>query len=222
MAACVRCGAETGTFSGAQCGRCVAHVADARTRWMALFHTLTADRFLDSSEEARLRQHQHELGLSDADMAPVMPQLMRAKVLSAAASAQAAPIDFPGLSLAPGDRVFWWCDATVTLQEERTEWVKGFQGRRGYNRTVQTPVQGACRCVFTSSRLLCQGTVINGVFRWENIKSFVHQPGSVIVEAERRAWFRVEDAELFAAHVHGLSSATKHALGILVGPRSQR
>jgi hypothetical protein len=78
MALCARCSSQLRIFQGSSfCDTCTAFLTPRLASFRAALEHLLADNELDANEEAWLRQHQHALGLRDADIAEYLPLIQR-------------------------------------------------------------------------------------------------------------------------------------------------
>lgn len=197
-----------GASGGGYCASCSHAVAGALAHWRAAFLNYYADRFLAPEEEEALRALQHQLQLSDADMGPVMPELMRAKLLSSVLAGKAPPIPTPGIFLDQGEYAYWCTDGVWHTTINLPEWVPGYRGRRGYNRDVPHPHQSPTRFLFTNLRLRCTTPTGMIPIDWILVSGYDYQQGGVRLDTSiERFHFAVHDAELFAAFVQGLRTA---------------
>lgn len=115
--ACQRCGGPVGwlgSVSGeAYCGPCTQARTQALATWTAHLESYLTDQVLTPAEEATLRQLQLQLGLTDADVQPYLPRLLRAKALGPLLSGQLPVVAAQGLLLSPGERCHFACSALL-------------------------------------------------------------------------------------------------------------
>lgn len=126
---CQRCGGDVGFLtSGPICKTCTDHVTRALATWTQHFEACIADRFLSHEEELALRAFQGQLRLTDADMAPVVPRLMRAKQLTAVLAGHLPNVAVPGVILPVGEIAHYVCGAALVLTTYATEYVRATRG----------------------------------------------------------------------------------------------
>lgn len=127
---CASCGASLGTLDRLvgkqlceQCQESQARAGAARQQalahWCQHLSAYLADRCLNDQEEYALRALQTQLGLTDFDVAPYLPQIHRAKQLGAIAQGRLQPITAPVL-LQPGE-VAYFSSYAELLEEQQSK-----------------------------------------------------------------------------------------------------
>lgn len=217
---CGSCGANFGTLdklSGKQlcdgCRETQARAAAARQQalstWYQHFSAYLADRILTEQEEYALRALQQQLGLTDFDIAPYLPQIHRAKHLGAIAQGRLEPIALPSVLLQPGEVAYF--GAMADLREEQQHKVRArvaTGGPRGAGKSVSVSgvetayvSLGPGTFAITNKRWLFTGVRSVSVKLAEVLGVHVFNDGlSVSFEKQKKQWlFAGLDAELAAA-----------------------
>lgn len=125
---CRSCQTDTGLFGGTLCDLCTSRLQGPLSVWSQHLNAVVADRFVTADEEVHLRRLQHQLGLTDADIAPLLPKLMRAKALSAALAGPVPTIAVP-VMLPHGEVGHYAFQATLCTTVYTEEYVRATASR---------------------------------------------------------------------------------------------
>ncbi len=84
--------------------------------WVTHLENYLTDQVLTPAEEGALRHMQLQLGLTDADIQPHLPRLLRAKALAPLLGGQLPIVAAPGLMLVPGEHCHF-ASSALLLEE---------------------------------------------------------------------------------------------------------
>jgi hypothetical protein len=224
MKTCHRCGTEItrnvlvelfGTPT-TTCEPCSTFIKSTLPAWEQRLNFYLADRFLSPEEEADLRNYQLQLGLTDQDLAPAMPRLLRAKQLSAINMGD-LPQVHPGNALLSRGEVCHYASASALYQEIHTSRYVSNTTSRGvrgsfYNTrsrshvgrwvqtaTTQCTAQGMLAITNMAVRFASQFPVVIAL---ENLLGFEWYQNALVLQFEdkpARDFFTVHDGELAGA-----------------------
>lgn len=224
MKTCRRCGTEITRSAFAElfgspvtaCEACTTFLNGALPAWEQRLNFYLADRFLSAEEEADLRNYQIQLGLTDQDLAPAMPRLLRAKQISAINMGE-LPQVHPGNALLSRGEVCHYTSATALYQEihmsryvsnTTSRGVRGsfysarsrtHVGRWVQTATTQCTAHGMLAITNLAVRFASQFPVVIGL---ESLLGFEWYPNALVLQFDdkpARDFFTVHDGELAAA-----------------------
>ena len=129
MALCTRCGQSLGFFEGGPtCKKCTAFLTGALAAWNQRLESAFADRLLTEQEEADLRAYQRQLGLTDREVAPLLPKLYRAKQLTAINLGRLPTVPSGNIMLPRGETCHFAASAALYQEHYQRHYVSQTSG----------------------------------------------------------------------------------------------
>ena len=129
MALCTRCGQSLGFFESAPtCKKCTEFLATALAAWNHRLEWAFEDRLLTEKEEVDLRAYQHQLGLTDQDIAPLLPKLYRAKQLTAINLGTLPTVPSGNMMLPRGETCHFAASAALYQEHYQRHYVSATSG----------------------------------------------------------------------------------------------
>ncbi|TKC92984.1 hypothetical protein [Polyangium fumosum] len=157
---CYRCGKKLGLFAPSKaiiCEPCEKRRDGSLYAWGQALNEALRDNELHLHEELQLRQFQAKLGLMDHELSAFMPRLQYGKLLIHARAGMIPPVQAP-FPLHTGEVAYFASEAFIADSRLSQVWIKGYQGRKGYNADVAVAIPlGPGRFAVTNRRLVVAG-----------------------------------------------------------------